>query len=136
MTREQVEYAGHLVGRMILRSDAIAMIAERFNVSDDEAKRIYRMGRKEIRRWLSRPAEDHHLESAAYYRAMVQRNDVEPKEQLKARTRLDRVLGVDGPVGERDDVELNAEQVVAAVERIVERYKPQADEPVVIDEQA
>lgn len=132
MNQEQVEYASHLVARMIIPTEAIRMMEEKFKLNEHDARCAYKAGKRLLRRWLSRSPERHHLESAAFYRSMIQRQDVEPRDQLKARQLLDRSLGVERPLGEPDDREVSVEEVIKAVNRIIERYQDQPDEPRIV----
>lgn len=130
MTGDQVAFAAYLVGRMILKGDAIGMLQEKYQLTEDESRQLYRAGRRSLRRWVDAPAERHHLESAAFYRSVVQDPQAETQDQLKARIQLDKVMGVETRPSAREDKELNQAEVIRAVERILERYQEAPSQPV------
>ena len=72
MKRDQVDYAAYLVGRMISREDGVVMLCEKYAIEERDARRLWRAGKRSLKRWIARPDAEHHLESAAFYRAVVQ----------------------------------------------------------------
>ncbi len=120
-TSDQIQFAGYLVARMILREEGVPMLQEKYRLDEKSARVLWRLGKRSLRKWVNASAERHHLESAAFYRSVVQSQSAEDRDRLKARERLDKVLGVEEHVREQDNRELSAEQVLTAFQRMIER---------------
>ena len=101
LTQDQQTTVVRLIKKMITRgkymSEIKSAIAAEYHLSRRSVERYMTRARREMREFVEQDVEFHRAESFYFYRSVLENSESTPHECLRARERIDKILGVEIP---------------------------------------
>lgn len=122
-----------LLGKGAYDGEVKTVVAARYGISRRTVERYLRRAREEMRAEIGRDKPDLQAESLEVYRSILMDEDAKPIEKIKARERMDKLLGLEAPVKvastdkEGNDL-LTREQRQAHLEAILREQVEQSEQ--------
>lgn len=117
LSEEDREQVVRLVKKMLgmgkYSSDIKQAIAQEFQLSRRSVERYLKRARKEMLKCTEVAVEKHRSDAFHFYRSMINNPKAHPREQLRARERMDKLLGLDIPARVHEEPELTTAELQA-----------------------
>ncbi|QDT45318.1 hypothetical protein Pan241w_54380 [Gimesia alba] len=117
LSKEDREHVVRLVKKMLgmgkYSSDIKRAVAEEFQLSRRSVERYLKRAREEMVYRMQVEPDVHRAESYYFYRSVINNPNVHPREQLRARERMDKLLGLEIPVVVQADSDLSPAKLKA-----------------------
>lgn len=101
LSEEDRELVVRLVKKMLgmgkYSSDIKQAVAQEFQLSRRSVERYLKRARKEMMKRTEVAVAEHRSDAFHFYRSMINNPKAHPREQLRARERMDKLLGLDLP---------------------------------------
>lgn len=95
--RKRLELVRNLLGRGLYDGEIKAIVGKRYGIKFRTVQRYLARAREDIRRETGRDFETLRGEAYETYRSIVSDQDAKPIERIKARERIDRLMGLEAP---------------------------------------
>ena len=94
---ERITAAEILICRCARRGEIHAHFAAKYDVCWRSTDRYVARARERLRQRSTRPRQDHFDESMTFYESVIRDKNARPQDKLRARQRMDELLGLDAP---------------------------------------
>lgn len=95
--RERVAMCRALLGKCVHDGDIKRIVAAKYGISKRSVERYLRSAREQMVAETGQPREVLQAESVEFYRTICQKKEAEDRDKIKARERIDKVLGLEAP---------------------------------------
>ncbi|MCA9014062.1 MAG: hypothetical protein KDA74_25515 [Planctomycetaceae bacterium] len=117
LSEEDRERVVRLIKKMLgmgkYSSDIKQAVAQEFQLSRRSVERYLKRARQEMVARMGVSLECHRAEAFYFYRSVINNQNAHPREQLRARERLDKLLGLEIPVKMHTEPELTPAELQA-----------------------
>lgn len=117
LSKEDREHVVRLVKKMLgmgkYSSDIKQAVAQEFQLSRRSVERYLKRARQEMVYRMQVEPDVHRAESYYFYRSVINNPNAHPREQLRARERMDKLLGLEIPVVVQADSDLSPAKLQA-----------------------
>lgn len=144
INKEQQTQLVHTVIKLLslkkYSSDIKRVIAQNYNLSPRSAERYISRARREMTKQLDVPIGQLRAESFYFYISIMDNPESTQRERLRARERLDKLMGLDKPVKTQSEImqydltpeevrSMSDEDLEAAYQKIFEKPSPMTSQP-------
>ena len=126
LSKEDRERVVRLVKKMLgmgkYSSDIKQAVAQEFKLSRRSVERYLKRARQEMVYRMQIEPDVHRAEAYYFYRSVINNPEAHPREQLRARERMDKLLGLDIPAKTHGESDLSPAELQAMSDEEFEAF--------------